>query len=74
LGNLVLFSLHNLIIEQKMSEERVEGKERKEHGKAEEKIGKEFDDPQRQMAGKEENKFGKTEEKLGKEKEKKGLS
>jgi len=57
-----------------MSEERIEGKERKEHGKAEEKIGKEFDDKQRQMAGKEQKQFGKTEEKLGKEKEKKGLS
>lgn len=57
-----------------MSEERIEGKERKEHGKAEQKIGNEFDDEQRKMNGKEENKFGKTEEKLGKEKEKKGLS
>jgi uncharacterized protein YjbJ (UPF0337 family) len=57
-----------------MSEERIEGKERKEHGKAEEKIGKEFGDEQRKMDGKEENKFGKTEEKLGKEREKKGLS
>jgi uncharacterized protein YjbJ (UPF0337 family) len=57
-----------------MSQERIEGKERKEHGKAEEKIGKEFDDKQRQMAGKEQKQFGKTEEKLGKEKEKKGLS
>ena len=31
-----------------MSDERVEGKEKKEHGKAEEKIGKEFDDKGRE--------------------------
>jgi uncharacterized protein YjbJ (UPF0337 family) len=35
-----------------MPEERIEGKERKEYGKAEEKIGKEFDDENRKMAGK----------------------
>ena len=57
-----------------MSEERVEGKERKEHGKAEEKVGKEFDDKPREMGRKEEKEFGKTEEKIGKEREKKGLS
>jgi uncharacterized protein YjbJ (UPF0337 family) len=57
-----------------MSEERIEGKERKEHGKAEEIIGKEFDDPERQMEGNEEKQIGKTEEKLGKEREMKGLS
>ena len=56
-----------------MSEERVEGKERKEHGKAEEKIGKEFNDEARQMAGKEEKQMGKVEEKIGKEKESKGM-
>ena len=55
-----------------MSSERIEGKERKEHGKAEEKIGKEFNDEGRQMAGKEEKEIGKAEEKIGKEKEKKG--
>jgi uncharacterized protein YjbJ (UPF0337 family) len=57
-----------------MSNERIEGKERKEHGKAEEKIGKEFDDTDRQMAGKEQKEFGKVEEKIGKEKENKGIS
>jgi uncharacterized protein YjbJ (UPF0337 family) len=57
-----------------MSEERIEGKERKEHGKAEEKIGKEFDDKGREMAGKEQKEFGKAEEKVGKELEKKGYS
>ena len=56
-----------------MSEERVEGKERKEYGKAEEKIGKEFDDKTREMEGKEEKEFGKTEEKVGKKKEKEGM-
>jgi uncharacterized protein YjbJ (UPF0337 family) len=55
-----------------MSSERVEGKERKEHGKAEEKIGKEFDDTNREMAGKEQKEFGKVEEKIGKEREKQG--
>ncbi|MFI5419470.1 MAG: CsbD family protein [Nitrososphaerales archaeon] len=53
-----------------MSTERIEGKERKEHGKAEEKIGKEFDDEDRKMAGKAEKEYGKAEEKVGKEKEK----
>ena len=55
-----------------MSSERIEGKERKEHGKAEEKIGKEFNDEDRKMAGKEMKEIGKAEEKIGKEKEKKG--
>ncbi len=54
-----------------MSAERIEGKERKEHGKAEEKVGKEFDDPNRELAGKEQKELGKAEEKIGKEKEKK---
>jgi uncharacterized protein YjbJ (UPF0337 family) len=63
-----------LIAEQEMSAERIEGKERKEHGKAEEKIGEEFNDEERKMAGKEQKEFGKTEEKIGKEKEKKGMS
>jgi uncharacterized protein YjbJ (UPF0337 family) len=56
-----------------MSDEKVEGKERKEHGKAEEKIGKEFDDKGREIAGKEHKEFGKAEEKVGKEKEKQGI-
>jgi uncharacterized protein YjbJ (UPF0337 family) len=56
-----------------MSNERIEGKERKEYGKAEEKIGKEFDDENRKMAGKAEQEYGKAEEKVGKEKEKKGM-
>ena len=54
-----------------MSSERIEGKERKEHGKAEEKVGKEFDDTNRELAGKEQKELGKAEEKIGKEKEKK---
>ncbi len=53
-----------------MSSERIEGKERKEYGKAEEKIGKEFDDKAREIEGKEEKEFGKAEEKIGKKKEK----
>lgn len=53
---------------------RNKGKERKEHGKAEEKVGKEFEDKPREMEGKEQKEFGKTEEKIGKEREKKGLS
>jgi uncharacterized protein YjbJ (UPF0337 family) len=57
-----------------MSEERIEGKERKEHGKAEEKIGKEFDDKGRELAGKEQKEFGKAEEKMGKEKEKQAFA
>jgi uncharacterized protein YjbJ (UPF0337 family) len=56
-----------------MSDERIEGKERKEYGKAEEKIGKEFDDETRKVAGKEEQEYGKAEEKVGKMKEKKGM-
>jgi uncharacterized protein YjbJ (UPF0337 family) len=55
-----------------MSEERMEGKEKKEHGKAEEKIGKEFNDESREMAGKAEKEYGKAEEKVGKQKEKEG--
>ena len=57
-----------------MSDERIEGKERKEHGKAEEKIGKEFDDKGREIAGKEQKEFGKVEEKMGKQKEKEGFA
>jgi uncharacterized protein YjbJ (UPF0337 family) len=57
-----------------MSEQRVEGKEKKEHGKAEEKIGKEFHDEPREEMGKEEKEYGKAEEKVGKEKEKKGYT
>ena len=57
-----------------MSGQRVQGKERREHGKVEEKIGKEFDDKPRQIAGKEQKEFGKVEEKIGKEKEKQEIS
>ncbi|MFI5420822.1 MAG: hypothetical protein ACHQ1H_07625 [Nitrososphaerales archaeon] len=57
-----------------MSSERIEGKENKEHGKAEEKIGKEFGDKERELAGKEQKESGKTEEKIGKEKEKQGFA
>jgi len=53
-----------------MSEQRIEGKERKEHGKVEEKIGKEFDDADREVAGKTEREYGAAEEKIGKKKEK----
>ncbi len=53
-----------------MSEERVEGKERKEYGKAEEKIGKEFGDKDRELAGEAEKEYGKAEEKVGKKVEK----
>lgn len=53
-----------------MSEDRVEGKERKEHGKAEEKVGKEFDDKERELQGKAEKEYGKAQEKVGKEEEK----
>jgi uncharacterized protein YjbJ (UPF0337 family) len=55
-----------------MSEQEFEGKERKEHGKAEEKVGKETHDIKTEMEGKEEKEFGEAEEKIGKEKEKKG--
>ena len=57
-----------------MSNERIEGKERKEHGKAEEKIGKEFGDKGRELAGKEQKEFGKVEEKMGKQKENEGFA
>jgi len=53
-----------------MSEEKVEGKERKEYGKAEEKIGKEFGDKGRELAGEAEKEYGKAEEKVGKKVEK----
>jgi len=53
-----------------MSQQRIEGKERKEHGKAEEKIGKEFDNPDREVAGKTEKEYGAAEEKTGRKKEK----
>jgi len=55
-----------------MSEQRIEGKERKEYGKAEEKIGKEFHDDERKMAGKAEKETGQAEEKVGKKMEKEG--
>jgi len=57
-----------------MSDERIEGKERKEYGRAEEKIGKEFGDKGRELAGKEEKEFGKVEEKMGKKKESEGFA
>lgn len=53
-----------------MSEDRIEGKEKKEHGKAEEKIGKEFGDKERELEGKAEKEYGKAQEKIGKEEEK----
>jgi uncharacterized protein YjbJ (UPF0337 family) len=57
-----------------MSDERVEGKERREHGAAEEKIGKEFGDKGREEFGKEEKEYGKAEEKVGKDLEKRGMT
>jgi uncharacterized protein YjbJ (UPF0337 family) len=54
----------------KMREERIEGKERNEFGKAEEKIGKDLDDENREMLGKSEKEYGKAEEKVGKMNEK----
>jgi uncharacterized protein YjbJ (UPF0337 family) len=56
-----------------MPEERIEGKERKEYGKAEEKIGEGFGDDSMEMVGKAEKEYGKAEEKVGKQKEKKGM-
>ena len=53
-----------------MSDERVEGKERKEYGKATEKIGKDLDNKEMRESGKEEKEYGKAEEKIGKEREK----
>jgi len=52
-----------------MSEQRIEGKERNEHGWAEEKIGKEFDDKEREPSGRTEKEIGKAEEKLVKKSE-----
>ena len=56
-----------------MSTDRIEGKERKEYGKAEEKIGKDLDDENRKLAGEAEKEYGKTQEKIGKKEEKKGM-
>ncbi|MDH2899432.1 MAG: CsbD family protein [archaeon] len=53
-----------------MSEEKIEGKEKKEYGKAEEKLGKDLNDPNLKIRGKEDKEFGKAEEKVGKEIEK----
>lgn len=48
------------------NEEEREGKIRKEYGKAEEKIGKDLDDPARKIQGKADKEYGKAEEKVGK--------
>ena len=48
----------------------MEGKERKEYGKATEKIGKDLHDEDLKTSGKIEKEFGKAEEKIGKEREK----
>ncbi|HZW55752.1 MAG TPA: hypothetical protein VFF30_05635 [Nitrososphaerales archaeon] len=53
-----------------MSEERTEGKIRKETGKAEEKLGKDLDDPNMKIQGKADKEYGKAEEKVGKKIEK----
>jgi uncharacterized protein YjbJ (UPF0337 family) len=49
-----------------MSDTREEGKIRKEYGKAEEKIGKDMDDPNMKIQGKADKEYGKAEEKVGK--------
>jgi uncharacterized protein YjbJ (UPF0337 family) len=53
-----------------MSEDKIEGKERKEWGKAEEKMGKELDDPNMKIQGKADKEYGKAQEKVGKKEEK----
>ena len=53
-----------------MTEERMEGKERKEYGKATEKIGKDIHDEDLKTSGKIDKEYGKAEEKVGKEREK----
>jgi uncharacterized protein YjbJ (UPF0337 family) len=53
-----------------MSENKMEGKERKEWGKAEEKMGKELDDPNLKIQGKADKEYGKAQEKVGKKEEK----
>ncbi|HVB11858.1 MAG TPA: CsbD family protein, partial [Nitrososphaerales archaeon] len=49
-----------------MSYERIEGKERKEHGKVEEKLGKDYHDKGLEIEGKSEQEYGNAEEKVGK--------
>jgi uncharacterized protein YjbJ (UPF0337 family) len=58
---------------EKMSDEEKEGKMRKEFGKAEEKIGKDFEDPNMKIQGKADKEFGQAEEKVGKERKKEGV-
>jgi uncharacterized protein YjbJ (UPF0337 family) len=53
-----------------MSDEKIEGKVRKEYGKAEEKLGKALDDPNMKIQGKADKEYGKAEEKVGKKIEK----
>lgn len=53
-----------------MSDERIEGKVRKETGKEEEKLGKKLDDPALKIQGKADKEYGKAEEKVGKKIEK----
>ncbi len=53
-----------------MSYERIEGKERKEHGKVDERLGKDYHDKDLEMEGKSEREYGKAEEKVGKMNEK----
>ncbi len=53
-----------------MSSTEEEGKMRKEHGKAEEKMGKDLDDPNLKIQGKADKEYGKAEEKVGKKIEK----
>ena len=53
-----------------MSNERIEGNARKEHGKVEEKLGKDYHDKGVEIEGKSEQEYGKAEEKVGKMNEK----
>ena len=53
-----------------MSAEKDEGKIRKEYGKAEEKIGKDLDDPNMKIQGNADKEYGKAQEKVGKKIEK----
>lgn len=57
-----------------MSDIKDEGKTRKEFGKAEEKIGKDTDDPNMKIQGKADKEYGKAEEKVGKKVEKENES
>ncbi|MGH2639489.1 MAG: CsbD family protein [Rhabdochlamydiaceae bacterium] len=58
------------MVTKNMSSEEMEGKSRKEYGKAEEKIGKDLGDKSTEIQGKADKEFGKAEEKIGKKKEK----